>query len=136
MKSEQSSKALEVYRQTINLQRNGVEAAKASLSLLKGAKYAFYVFLLMTALIGAWYFISGEFLNPLKVVGTGAYAQSPAWNTYAGVIVFSVATVICWVTWKVILPRQQNNVEKLQKEADEACAIIEKAFFEKDDPNE
>ena len=120
----------DILRRLIEKRLDSTDGREAWVVLLKGARYLYFISLMGLAFGVVWYFISGEFLDPSRTVGSGVWQQNPAWNTFSGIITAAVFAGLSYVAWKVVLPWQQRKLQEEKKKIEEECEILEKSFLE------
>jgi len=122
--------AKDILRRMIDHRRNSTIEKEGIITLLKGARYLYYVSVTGTVLGVVWYFISGEFHNPQMTVGSGIYQQDPAWNTYSGIITAAIFAIIFYAGWKAVLPWQERKLREDKERIEKECEILERSFLE------
>lgn len=105
----------DILQKLIKNHRNSTQVREEWIFLLKGAKYAFFIFLVSTISGVIWYFVSGEYLDPSRTVGSGVLQSNPASNTYGNIVFALVLTIISYVLWKKVLPWQQEKLRDEEK---------------------
>ncbi len=132
MNPEEQSRIRGIYLGDINSRKVDIRVRNRVPILFKGAKYAFFVFVAATFSGIIWYFISGQYLDPQRIIGTGIYANNPASTTYGSIVAYSVLSIVSFVFWKFVSPRIQEVVARMNEEAGKEIEVLEKMLEEKE----
>ena len=124
-------KVRRLYRKVANEIEAALDSERKIVLALKATEYLFYAIIAMIAATAAWYFISGEYLSPNRIIGQGINAQQPGWNTFSGIMLLLFLAIICYVTWKVGVPWREKILKQLERELCEDKKTLDEVFYGK-----
>ena len=124
-------KVRRLYRKVANEIEAALDSERKIVLALKATEYLFYAIIAMIAATAAWYFISGEYLSPNRIIGQGINAQQPGWNTFSGIMLLLFLAIICYVTWKVGVPWREKILKQLEGELGEDKETLDEVFYGK-----
>ena len=125
-------KVRRLYRRVANEIEAALDSERKIVAALKAAEYLFYAMITMIAAMAVWYFISGEYLSPNKIIGQGANAQQPGWNTFSGIMLLLFLAIVCYVIWKVAVPWREKILKQRERELGEDRETLDEVFYGKE----
>ena len=124
-------KVRRLYRRVANEIEAALDSERKIVAALKAAEYLFYAMITLIAAMAVWYFISGEYLSPNRIIGQGINAQQPGWNTFSGTMLLLFLAIICYFTWKVGVPWREKILKQLEIELGEDKETLDEVFYGK-----
>ena len=124
-------KVRRLYRKVANEIEAALDSERKIVAALRAAEYLFYAMITLIAAMVVWYFISGEYLSPNRIIGQGINAQQPGWNTFSGIMLLLFLAIISYVTWKVGVPWREKILKQLEGELGEDKETLDEVFYGK-----